>query len=161
MTRFITTMRDRADLVTGILGEMVGYIEEKDDLTKDFADVLHRLFPGEGHHLLILGDWNHFPSVESKVTEWLAGRIFQGEDLQPTQWGTIPDESGRVRVHATHMLDDYWKVSAFDSVHLEPEEDASEYASGASDEEPGKAVARIVGSGNRVPRVGPGSARLS
>ena len=46
MTR-INTMEDCVERVKGILDEMVRYTVEKEDLTKDFADVLHLIIPGE------------------------------------------------------------------------------------------------------------------
>ena len=72
MTR-ITTMEARVERVKGFLDEMVRYTGEKEDLIKDFADVLHLIIPGDGHRLLTLGDWRHSPAPRARDHR-MAGR---------------------------------------------------------------------------------------
>ena len=57
MTEITTTTEDRVECINEILDDMVRYIEEKEDLTKDLADFLHLLMPGDEHRILTL-NWN-------------------------------------------------------------------------------------------------------
>ena len=67
-----------------------------------------------------------------------------------------------VHVHADYILDDHWKNSVFNGV-LPPEadEEIPEFLGGDAGRNPGMAVARIVGSADRLPRTVAGSARFT
>ena len=171
MTQITTIMEDRVEQVNGILDEMVQYTGGKEAVTKDFADVLHLLIPGDGHRLLTLGNWRHSPALGPEIIDWLAARTGEEETHPPALRKVLPDEGEMVWVHAEHMLDDHWKISVFKIVFHEPEDEFLELRelkdlqAGDTERDPGRdpamAVARIVGSGERVPRTGPGSARLT
>ena len=156
MTRITTTMGDRVERIKGMLDEMVRHTGEKADLAKDFADVLHLIIPGDGHRLLTLGDWRHTPALEPEIIGWLDGE----EQLQPRLRKVLMDGESMVWVHAKHMLDDHWKLSVFNIAFHEEDEEMPELPDGDAGLDPGMAVARIVGSAGRLPRTGPGSARL-
>ena len=161
MTRITTNMEDCVERVKGALDEMVRYIGEKEDLTKDFDDVLHLIIPGDGHRLLTLGDWRHSPALEPEIIGWLAGGPDGEEGDQSRRRKVLPDNGRMVWVHAKHMLDDHWKVSVFNVVFHEGDEEIPEFPDGDAGRDPGTAVARIVGSGDQMPRTGPESARLT
>ena len=161
MTRITTTMGDRVERIKGMLDEMVRHTGEKEDLTKDFGDVLHLIIPGDGHYLLTLGDWRHSPALESEIIGWLAGGPDGGEGNQHRRRKVLPDNGRMVHVHAKHMLDDHWKISVFNIVFHDGDEGIPEFPEGDAGRDPGMAVARIVGSGDRLPRTGAGSVRLT
>ena len=161
MTRITTNMEDCVERVKGALDEMVRYIGEKEDLTKDFDDVLHLIIPGDGHRLLTLGDWRHSPALEPEIIGWLAGGPDGEEGDQSRRRKVLPDNGRMVWVHAKHLLDDHWKVSVFNIVFHEGDEEIPEFPDGDAGHDPGMAVARIVGSGDQMPRTGPESARLT
>ena len=46
MTEITTTTKNRVERINEILDDMVRYIEEKEDLTKDMDDIFHMLIPG-------------------------------------------------------------------------------------------------------------------
>ena len=157
MSKIITTTDDRVERINRILDDMVRHIEEKEDLTKDFADVLHLIIPDDGHHIIKLGDWRHSPDLESEIIEWLDGE----EELRPRLRKVLMDGESMVWVHAKHMVDDHWKLSVFNIVFHEENEEMPEFPESDAGLNPAMAVARIVGSADRLPRTGPGSARLT
>ena len=157
MTQVTTTTKGRIERIKEILDDMVHYIEEKEDLTKDLADVLHMLIPGDGHRIVTLGDWHHSPALESEITGWLAGE----EELQPQLRKVLLDGESMVWIHAKHMLDDHWKLSVFNIVFHEENEKMPEFPEGDAGGNPARAVARITGSGDRLSLTSTGSARLS
>ena len=161
MTKITTTTEDRVERINEILSEMVRHIEEKEDLTKDFADVLHLFFPGEEHHLFTPADWRHTPALETEIIGWLAGSADEEETLQDTQRKVLMDGESMVWVHAKHLLDDHWKISVFGIVSYEENEEMQEFPDGDAGLNPAMAVARIAGSGGRLPRTGSRSARLT
>ena len=157
MAEITATTKDRVERINGILDDMVRQIEEKEDLTKDLADVLHLLIPGDGHHIIKLGDWRHSPDLESEIIEWLDGE----EELRPRLRKVLIDGESMVWVHAKHLLDDHWKLSVFNIVFHEEGEEMPEFPEGDAGRNPAMAVARIAGSADRLPWTGPGSARLT
>ncbi len=161
MTKITTTMEDRVGRINEILDEMVHHIEAKEDLTKDIADVLHLLIPGDGHRILTLGDWHHSPALGPEIIGWLAGSGDGEETLQDIQRKVLMNGDSMVWVHAKHLLDDHWKISAFNIVFLEEDEEMPEVPQGDAGLNPAMAVARIAGSADRLPRTGPESARLT
>ena len=66
-----------------------------------------------------------------------------------------------VHVHVDYILDDHWKNSVFNIVFHEADEEIPEFPRGDAGRNPGMAVARIVGSADRLPWTGAGSARLT
>ena len=161
MTKITTTMEDHVQRVNDTLDEMVRYAEVKEGLTKDFADVLNVFIPGDGHRLLTAGNWRHSPALEPEIIGWLSKGLDSEEEFQPARRKILSDGGKRVWVHAKHMLDDYWKISAFNIVFHEEGEEMPEFPEGDAGRSPAMAVARIVGSGDRIPRTGPESARLT
>ena len=161
MTRITTTTEDRVERINEILAEMVRHIEEKEDLTKDFADVLHIFFPGEEHRLFTPANWSHTPALEPEIIGWLADSAEEEETLQDIQRKVLMDGERMVWVHAKHLLDDHWKISVFGIVFHEEDEGMPEFPDGDAGLNPAMAVARIAGSGGRLPWTCPGSARLT
>ena len=149
--RIITTLQQRVQQVNEVLEKLVQYVAEKQDLTKDLDDILHEIFPSEGNRLLILGEWNHSPALEPEILLWMAGSIDQQETFQSELGKALSDDGNPVWVHAKHMVDDYWKITVFNNIPDESDAYDGNYPQGSSPEEPGKAVARVVGSGNRQP----------
>ena len=66
-----------------------------------------------------------------------------------------------VHVHAQHMLDGHWKISVLNIVFHEADEEIPEFPDGDAGLNPGMAVARILGSADRLPRTVAGSARFT
>ena len=159
--RIITTLQQRVQQVSEVLEKLVQYVAEKQDLTKDLDDILHEIFPSEGDRLLILGEWNHSPALEPEIILWMAGSIDQQETFQSELGKALSDDGNPVWVHAKHMVDDYWKITVFNNVPDESDAYDGNYPQGSSPEEPGKAVARVVGSGNRQPATPAEAARLT
>ena len=157
MTEITTTTKNRVERINEILDDMVRYIEEKEDLTKDMDDIFHLLIPGGGHRILPLGDWGHSPDLEGEITEWLADQ----EELQPQLRKVLMDGESMVWVHAKHMLDDHWKLSVFNIVFHEEDKEMPEYPEGDAGRNPAMAVARIVGSAGSLAPTWFGSARLT
>ena len=56
-----------------------------------------------------------------------------------------------VHVHVDYILDDHWKNSVFNIVFHEADEEIPEFPRGDAGRNPGMAVARIVGSADRLP----------
>ena len=161
MTKNITTMEDRVLRIKEILGETVRYTEEKENLTKDCADVFNVFIPGDEHRLLTPPDWRHSPALEPKIIEWLAEGLGREEEFQPTRRKVLSDGGKAVWVHVRHMLDDYWTVDVFNIVFHEEGEELLEFPEGDAGWNPFIAVARIMGSSNRILRNSPESARLT
>ena len=161
MTKIITTMGDRVEQVTPILDGMVRYTSEKEDVTKDLSDILHLIIPGDGHRLLTLGTWRHSHDLEYEIIGWLAEVLDSEEEFRSRRVKTLMNGDRMVAVHAKHMIDDHWKVSVFNIVVHEDGEEMPEFPEGDAGRNSAMAVARIVGSADRVPRTGPESARLS
>ena len=161
MAKITTTTEDRVERINEILAEMVHHIEEKEDLTKDVADVLHIFFPGQEHRLFTPPSWRHTPALEPEIIGWLAGSADSEETLQDIQRKVLMDGESMVWVHAKHLLDDHWKISVFGIVFHEEDEEMPEFPDGDAGLNPAMAVARIVGSAGRLPRTGPRSVRLT
>jgi hypothetical protein len=66
-----------------------------------------------------------------------------------------------VHVLADYILDDHLKNSVFNIVFHEADEEISEFPRGDARRNPGMAVARIVGSADRLPWTVAGSARFT
>ena len=161
MVKITATTENRVERINEILAEMVRHIKEKEDLTKDFADVLRLFFPGEEHRLFTPADWRHTSALEPEIIGWLAGSADEEETLQNTHRKVLMDGESMVWVHAKHLLDDHWKISVFGIVFHEEDEEKPEFPDGDAGLDPSMAVARIAGSAGRLSRTGPGSARLT
>ena len=157
----ITTMGDRVEQVNRFLDEMVRCTWEKEDVAKDFSDVLHLIIPGDGHRLLTLGNWRHSHDLEYEIIGWLAEVMDSQEEFRSSYIKTLLNGDRMVAVHVKHMIDDHWKVSVFNIVVHEEGEEPPDFPEADAGRNPAMAVARIVGSADRVPRTGPESARLS
>ena len=108
-----------------------------------------------------LGGWRHSPALEGEIIGWLSGKANEEKALQPIQRKVLSDEDKMVWVHAKHLVDDHWKVSAFDIVFHGEDEDMPEFPEGNAARNPAMAVVRIVGSAGWLSPVGSGSARLT
>ena len=162
MTNNATNMRGRAEQINELLEELVRYAGEQEDLTKDFAEVLHLIIPGDGDRLLSLGDWGYSPALETEITGWLAGSVNRLDDSRPFRRKVFMDEDRIAEVHAQHLLDDHWRISVFKIVYHEADEEFTEcpeFPEGHAGLKPAMAVARIVGSGALLARTGAESAR--
>ena len=96
-----------------------------------------------------------------EIITWLAGSGEEEETLQYIQRKVLMDGDSMVWVHAKHLLDGHWKLSAFNIVLPEEDEEMSEFPQGDAGLNPALAVAHIAGSADRLLRTGTWSARLT
>ena len=147
--------------ITNALQKALDYVRQQNKLTQQVSDLLALLIPGDGHRLFTVGEWRHTPDLESEIVEWMADVQGGEEEFRPRRVKTLMDGDRMVAVQAEHMIGDHWRVSVFNIVLHEEGEELSEFPGGAAGRKPAMAVARIIGSADRVPRTGAGFARLS
>ena len=121
---------------------------ELESIRHRFADALYFLMPGVDHHLLTLshGPWPHSTALEAGILEWLKDVTLSGKRCEPRHQLLLDDGGRPVHVLASHLMDDYWWVSVLGHGAVITDDRISGAGPGVA-----MAIARIKGSGRRVP----------
>ena len=123
-----------------------------------FADTLHLLMPGVDHRLLTLtrGERPHSPQLELGILDWLEDVLLSVERCEPRQRQLLDDDGRTVHVLAYHLLNDFWWVSVLGLRAI-----YSENGIAGTGPRVALAIARIKGSGRRLPYNAHYSAKFS
>ena len=90
------------------------------------------------------------------ILDWLEEVLLSGERCESKHQHLLEDEGRTVHVLARHLMDDYWWVSV-----LRPGASITDDGTSGTGPEAALAIARIKGSGRRLPYTGHDSARFN
>ena len=132
--------------------------QELESLRDRSADVLHLMMPGVDHRLLPLAhsEWPHSAALEMGILDWLEEVLLSGERCEPRQQTLLDDNGRAVHVLGQHLLDDNWWMSVAGIRIVISEDEIAGTGPGVA-----LAIARIKGSGRRLPYTAHNSARFS
>ena len=135
-----------------------GNLRELESIRGRFADALYFLVPGVDHHLLTLshGPWPHSADLELSILEWLKDVLLSAGRCEPRHQRELDDDGQPVHALARHLMDDYWWVLVLGSQAVVADGVISGTGPGAA-----IAIARIKGSGRRLPYTAHDSARFN
>jgi hypothetical protein len=135
-----------------------GPSKELESIRSRFADALYFLMPGVYHHLLTLshGPWPHSAALEVSILQWLEDILLSGERCEPRHQHLLEDDGRMLHVLARHLMDDYWWVSVLGLHVILTHDEISGTGPGVA-----MAIARIKGSGRRLPYTAHDSARFN
>ena len=132
--------------------------QELEAIRDRLADILQLLMPGVDHHLLTLTDgrWPHSEALEMSILTWLEEALLAAERCEPQQQTLLDDDGKTVHVLAQHLVDDYWWVIVAGAGTIISGNSIAGTGPGVS-----LAIARVKGSGRRMPYNAHNSGRFS
>ena len=132
--------------------------QELESIRDRFADALLLLMPGVDHRLMTLpqGEWPHSAALRLQILDWLEDVLLSGDGCEPNEQTLLGDDGRSVHVLAKHLLDDNWWVSVAGVRAINSGDDIAGTGPGVA-----LAIARIKGSGRRLPYNAHTSSRFS